>query len=77
MPYTSHFGPMVVGCLECALLFGVGAFLAWLWPRRVHRKVEAGDMSEQQGRDRLRQFSPMLGYLAMTAAILLLIAQFL
>jgi hypothetical protein len=68
---------MIVGCLECALLFGAGAFLAWRWPRRVRREVESGDISEQQGREKLRRFSPMLGYLVMTAATLLAIAQFL
>lgn len=72
-----HTAKLVTGWLECALIFGAGAYLAWIWPRRVRREVQSNDISERQGREKLRQFSPRLGYLVMILAALFAICQFL
>ncbi len=67
----------VTGCIGCALIFCGGAYLAWLQPRRVRHEVEENNISDAQGREKLRQFSPVLGYLVMILALLFGVAQFL
>jgi len=57
----------------------VGAYLAWIRPRRVYRDVQSGKISEEQGRQKLRKFSPgggillilftLLGFLVMIASL--------
>ncbi len=74
---VSHTARLIGNCLGCALLFGGGAYLAWVWPGRVRREAQTNDISEQKGREKLRQFSPLLGYLVMALAALFAISQFL
>jgi hypothetical protein len=69
-------GQQIGSCVEYALWFGVGAYLAWFWPRRVRRQIESGKLTEEQGRQKLKKFSPLLGYLVMVAAIVFALSQF-
>jgi len=63
-------------CVEYALWFGAGAYLAWFWPRRVRRQIHSGKLTEEQGRQKLKKFSPLLGYLVMIAAIVFALSRF-
>lgn len=69
-------GQLIGACVEYGLWFAAGAYLAWLRPNRVLREVQAGKLSEQQGRDKIKKFSPMLGYLVMVAALVFALSQF-
>ena len=76
MSHSVRIGQLVGGCIEYAIWFGVGAYLAWFWPRRVRRDVQSGKISEEQGRQKLKKFSPLLGYLVMVAAVAFALSQF-
>jgi hypothetical protein len=69
-------GQQIGECVEYALFFGVGAYLAWFWPRRVRRQIESGKLTEEQGHQKLKKFSPLLGYLVMMAAIVFALSEF-
>ncbi len=69
-------GQQVGACIEYALWFSAGAYLAWFWPRRVRRQIESGKLTKEQGRQKLKKFSPLLGYLVMLAAIVFAMSQF-
>lgn len=75
MSHNAHVWQMIGSCIEYAAWFGAGAYLAWFRPRRVHRDVQLGKISEEQGRQKLRKFSPLLGYLAMIAAVLFALSE--
>jgi len=76
MSASIRAGQLIGSCIEYGLWFGVGAYLAWFWPRRVRRQVQSGKISEEQARQTLRKFSPLLGYLVMIAAIVFALSQF-
>jgi len=69
MSLGAHAGQMIGSSIEHALWFCAGAYLAWFWPRRVQRDVQSGRITEEQGREKLKKLSPLLGYLVMIAAI--------
>src|SRR5947209_4676510 len=69
-------GQLIGSCVEYALWFAGGAYLAWVWPRRVRRDVQSGKITEEQGRAKLKKFSPLLGYLVMIAAIAFALSNF-
>jgi hypothetical protein len=76
MSHHRQIVQVIGGCVEYALWFGAGAYLAWFWPRRVHRDVQSGKISEERGRQKLKKFSPLLGYLVMIAAIVFALSKF-
>jgi hypothetical protein len=76
MPRNIPTGQLIGECVEYALWFGVGAYLAWFRPRRLRRQVESGKISEEQSRAALKKLSPLLGYLVMAAAIAFALSQF-
>jgi hypothetical protein len=59
-----------------SLFFAAGAYLAWFWPRRVRHQIQSGKLTDEQGRQKLAKFSPLLGYLVMIAAIVFALSQF-
>jgi len=69
-------GQLIGACIEYALWFGVGAYLAWFRPRRLRQQVESGKISAEQRDASLKKFSPVLGYLVMIAAIAFALSQF-
>jgi hypothetical protein len=69
-------GQLIGACVEYALWFGVGAYIAWLRPRRLKRQVESGKISAEQRAASLKKFSPFLGYLVMAAAIAFALSEF-
>lgn len=69
-------GQLIGSCIEYALWFAGGAYLAWFWPRRVRRDIQSGKISEEQGRAKLKKFSPLLGYLVMIAAVAFALSNF-
>ena len=72
----SHSAQLIVGLLKCALLFGAGAYLAWLWPRRVVvRSNRTPSRSSRVGRSSAVFASA--GYLVMVLAALFAIGVFL
>jgi hypothetical protein len=76
MSHSANIGQLIGTCVEYALWFSGGAYLAWFWPRRVHRDVQSGKISEEQGRQKLKKLSPLLGYLVMVAAIVFALSKF-
>jgi hypothetical protein len=76
MSRESHTGQLIGSCIEYAIWFGVGAYIAWFRPRRLRREVESGKISEEHSRARLKKFSPLLGYLIMIAAIAFALSEF-
>lgn len=69
-------GQLIGACIEYALWFGVGAYLAWVRPGRLRRHVAAGKISEAQRQAALKKLSPLLGYLVMIAAVVLALSEF-
>ena len=69
-------GQLIGACIEYALWFGVGAYIAWIRPRRLRQQVEAGKISAEQREASLKKFSPFLGYLVMVAAIAFALSEF-
>ena len=55
------------------VLLGSGGLLLF-GPRNVHRKIERGEMSEEEGETALRN-QPKVAYLAMTMAIALVFVE--
>jgi hypothetical protein len=56
-------GQFIGGCVEDVVWIGVGAYVAWFWPRRVRRDVRLQKISEQRALAKLKKFNPRLGYL--------------
>jgi hypothetical protein len=69
-------GQLIGACVEYALWFGAGAYIAWFRPRRLRRQVESGKISAEQRVAALKKFSPLLGYLVMVAAIVFALSEF-
>lgn len=69
-------GQLIGACIEFALWFGVGAYFAWLRPRRLRHQVESDKISAAQKDASLKKFSPVLGNLVMLAAIAFALSQF-
>jgi len=69
-------GQLVGGLIEYAIWFAVGAYFAWFRPRRIRKAVEAGKISEEESRARLKKISPLLGYLVMLLAIAFAVSEF-
>jgi len=49
----------------------VGILLRYAWPGGVHKKVARGELSEEEGRDRLRRLHPKTGYVSILMGICL------
>jgi len=60
---TIGTGQFIGSCVEDLIWVGVGVYVVWFWPRRVRRDVQAGTMSDEQGRAKLKKFNPRIGYL--------------
>ena len=56
-------GQFIGGCVEDLILVGVGVWVVWFWPRRVHRDIESGKTPEADGLAKLKKFNPRFGYL--------------
>jgi hypothetical protein len=69
-------GQLIGSTIEHLLWFALGAYVAWIRPRRLRREVLAGKISEMECQAKLKQFSPLLGYLVMVAAILWILTDF-
>jgi|GEM_PF-5901320 len=69
-------GQLIGACVEYAVWFGVGAYVALIRPRRLRQKVQAGKISEEERSAALKKFSPFLGYLVMIAAIAFALSEF-
>ena len=69
-------GQLIGACIEYAIWFGVGAYLAWFRPYRLRQQVEIGKISAEQRDASLKKLSPVLGYLVMVAAIAFALSQF-
>ena len=76
MPRDIPTGQLIGTCVEYAVWFGVGAYIAWFRPRRLRHQVQTGKISEEQRGAALKKFSPFLGYLVMIAAIAFALSQF-
>jgi hypothetical protein len=62
-------GQLIGECVEYVLWFGAGAYLAWFRPALIRRQIQSGKVSEEQGRQKLKKLSPLLGYLVMIAVV--------
>jgi ABC-type branched-subunit amino acid transport system permease subunit len=69
-------GQLIGTCVEHALWFAVGAYFAWVRPRRLRQQAESGKISEEQSRVALKKLSPLLGYLIMAAAVAFTLSEF-
>jgi hypothetical protein len=69
-------GQLIGSTIEHLLWFAVGAYLAWIRPWRLRRSVLAGKISEAECQTKLKQFSPLFGYLVMVAVILFILNDF-
>jgi hypothetical protein len=63
-------GQIIGGSIEACLWVAGGAYLVWMWPRHVQAQVQAGKLSEEQGRDKLKKLRPKIGYYAMALGLL-------
>jgi hypothetical protein len=61
--------------LEYLLWVLVGAWVLYGWPRSVTRKVQRGQLTEDQAEERLRKFRPQLGYLIMLVGLGLMFTE--
>ena len=50
------------------ILFSIGAYLLWLWPRRIRRKVRQNRLSEEEAESVLSKIPPRQGYLFVVIA---------
>jgi hypothetical protein len=66
-------GQFIGSCIEHLLWMAVGAYLAWIRPRRLRRAVLAGKISEEQSQARLKQIPSYFGYIIMVCAITFLL----
>ena len=69
-------GQLIGGCIEYAIWFAVGAYIAWLRPRRMHDAVLSGKISEDEARQKLKNLSPFLGHAIMIVAVLMALTDF-
>jgi len=58
-------GQLIGECVEALVWFGVGVYLVWFWPQRVHRDVQLGKLSAEEAQRKLKKFNPRFGYLVM------------
>ena len=47
----------------------IGAALLHLWPRLIHRKIESGKLSEEEGESILRRIPREVGYMLIIVGI--------
>ena len=67
-------GQTIGDCSGYAAMFIAGAYIAWFLPRRVRRDVQAGKLSEERARQKLKKLSPLFGYLLMVASLLFVLS---
>jgi hypothetical protein len=56
------------------LLFSIGAFLVWLWPHSVRRKVKQNRVTEEDAESLLSKIRPQ-GYVLMVLAVAVTLAE--
>jgi len=66
-------GQFIGSLVSVAFFFIAGAYLLWIWPVEVRRKVESGKLSESEAKEKLRKANPKFGYFAFLAAVCQLI----
>ena len=76
MTHSIPTGQLVGACIEYAFWFAVGAYIAWLRPILLRRRVEGGKISAEQRDASLKKFAPHLGYAVMIAAIAFALIRF-
>jgi Na+-transporting methylmalonyl-CoA/oxaloacetate decarboxylase gamma subunit len=64
------WGALITGFL----LFSIGAFLVWLWPQSVRRKVKQNRVTEEDAENLLSKIRPQ-GYLLMVIAVAVTLAE--
>ena len=69
-------GQLIGSTIEHGLWFLGGAYLAWIRPSRIRRDVQSGKFSTEEGQQKLKKLSPLLGYLVMVAAIAFTLSDF-
>ena len=58
------FSARFVGALLDSIFFMLfGAYMVFLWPRQILRKIQSGRLSEELGRKTLKNFHPAWGYI--------------
>ena len=63
------FAQFIGDLVWVGFLVFVGAYLLWLWPAEVRRKLQAGKLSEAEAKEKLRKANPKFGYLAFLGAL--------
>ncbi len=53
---------MLIAILGGIIPVLVGATLLYIWPRIIHRKIESGKLSEEEGESILGRIPPRSGY---------------
>jgi len=67
---TINTGQFIGECVENIIWIGAGVYVVWFWPRRVRRDIQAGAISDEQGRAKLKKFNPRFGYLIILLGLL-------
>jgi len=57
------------GLIEHLLWVLAGSWVLYGWPRSVNRKLQRGQLTEDQAQERLRKLRPQLGYIIMLVGI--------
>ena len=69
-------GQQIGGSIWNLFLIALGVNLVWLWPNKLQSQVQAGKLSEAQAKEKLKKFSPRLGYLVIIVGIVCLVKDF-
>lgn len=69
-------GQQVGDCIWNLFLIVAGAYIVWRWPNKLQSQVQSGKLSEAQAKEKLKTFSPRLGYLVIIWGIICLVRNF-
>ena len=66
---TIPVGQLIGSLISVAFFVVAGAYLLWMWPLEVRRKVQSGKLTEAEAKEKLRKSNPKIAYLLFLAAI--------
>jgi hypothetical protein len=63
-------GQFIGGTIEHVLILLAGAYLVFLWPKRVGRQVTTGKISQEAGDAKLKKIRPWFGWFLIAWSVL-------
>jgi len=74
---TISTGQFIGSCIDEFVFILTGAYIAFLWPKKIKKDIATGKLTEEQAAAKFKIFRPWVGYAFMILAIIRMAGHFL